>query len=600
MELQKLKTTYCEIKEAEALLEGKSLDVAYIVVGDGNGEIPIITKDMKSLVNQRLKLNVTVDDSQKPKYKFIANIPENAEEFAIRELGIIDTDEKLLYVAQMDGTSTNLLSNGISKQLRLQMIFTPADGVNVVVIDPSVTNASVDYCNDNFQKLSEKAQANGYAPLDENAKIPEVHLPVMDLGANTELNNLSLAGNSRLQFNPFAINNGSVNDNGKNVTISFPKIAETITYDYPNYRPIQNIDNTGVKSTAISGLGDTSQAYRMLNPQSFQFYNDVVVTEHEFPYPIEFASVTTSVSTGWGMRQIKISAWNTTTNQYDVILNTAQGAVTATHAMTQVVRAKKFKFEFQGGRFAPNKVYYNCLTDITFTGTVYQSTQKGSSLICAPCTITTADGRTKKFTSQIGYGIPDNLADGTYRVLKSIADGSLSLVTNLTISNISPLEPNSNDYWLDTSQAPLCFKKYLNSNWVEDNDNVYIADVTVSEFFFTAVENVAFNKEYGKVQIIKTYKNGASGYRIYSDGYCEQWGVVPYGTDVDYTGTLLKSYSNTNYQIGFTTLAKNTSKIASQWIFLAIYPLTNSTFGCKAINFERSWRAYGYLAEGEY
>lgn len=319
----------------------------------------------------------------------------------------------------------------------------------------------------------------------------------LSLMADVNLSNLSSNGNSRLQFNPFAINNGSVDDNGKNATISFPKIAETIVYDYPNYKPIQNIDNTGVKSTAISGLGDTSQAYRMLNPQSFQFYNDVVVTEHEFPYPIEFASVTTSVSTGWGMRQVKISAWNTITNEYDVILNTTQGAVTATHTMTQVVRAKKFKFEFQGGRYAPNKVYYNCLTDITFTGMVYQSIQKGNSLICAPCTISTADGRTKKFTSQIGYGIPDNLADGTYRVLKSIVDGSLSLVTNLTISNISPLEPNSNDYWLDTSQAPLCFKKYLNSNWVEDNDNVYIADVTVSELFFTAVENIPFNKEYG-------------------------------------------------------------------------------------------------------
>ncbi len=318
----------------------------------------------------------------------------------------------------------------------------------------------------------------------------------LSLMADVNLSNLSLNGNSRLQFNPFAINNGKVDDNGKNATISFPKIAETIVYDYPNYKPTQNVDNTGVKSTAISGLGDTSQAYRMLNPQSFQFYNDVVVTEHEFPYPIEFTSVTTSVSTSWGMRQIKISAWNTTTNQYDVILNSSQGAITATHAMTQVVRAKKFKFEFQGGRFAPNKVYYNCLTDITLLGTVYQSTQKGNTLICAPCTITTADGRTKKFTSQIGYDIPSNLADGTYKVLKSIVDGSLSLVKNLAISNISPLEPNSNDYWLDTSQAPLYFKKYSNNDWVEDNDKVYIADVVVSEFFFTVVENIPFNKEY--------------------------------------------------------------------------------------------------------
>ena len=422
----------------------------------------------------------------------------------------------------------------------------------------------------------------------------------LSLMADVNLSNLSSNGNSRLQFNPFAINNGSVDDNGKNATISFPKIAETITYDYPNYRPTQNIDNTGVKSTAISGLGDTSQAYRMLNPQSFQFYNDVVVTEHEFPYPIEFTSVTTSVSTSWGMRQIKISAWNSTTNQYDVILNSSQGAITATHAMTQVVRAKKFKFEFQGGIYAPNKVYYNCLTDITFAGTVYQSTQKGNSLICAPCTITTADGRTKKFTSQIGYDIPDNLTDGTYRVLKSIVDGSLSLVTNLTISNISPLEPNSNDYWLDTSQAPLCFKKYLNNDWVEDNDKVYIADVTVSESFFTAVNNVPFNKEYGKVQIIeiiKTYQNGSSWYRIYSDGWCEQGGNVL--LNATKTLTFLKPFKDINYDffIQSTFVNANTTAVVK-----------NNTKTISSIDISCAWNAggdsdwvaCGYLADGQY
>ena len=87
---------------------------------------------------------------------------------------------------------------------------------------------------------------------------------------------------------------------------------------------------------------------------------------------------------------------------------------------------------------------------------------------------------------------------------------------------------------------------------------------------------------------------------MYSNGYCEQWGEVPYGNDVDYTVTLLKSYSNTNYQVGFTTLANNTSITAIRWELMAIYPITNSTFGCNVINFARGWRAYGYLAQGEY
>ena len=177
MELQKLKTTYCELKEAQCLLNGNSLNIAHIVVGDGNGTIPTLSKDMTSLVNQRLQLNITVDDSSAPKYKFIADIPNDAEEFAIRELGITDSDNKLLYVAQMDGTNTNIIKQGISKQLRLQMLFTPANGVNIVVVDPSVITASTDFCNENFQKLSQKSQPSGYASLDTTGKVPKSELP---------------------------------------------------------------------------------------------------------------------------------------------------------------------------------------------------------------------------------------------------------------------------------------------------------------------------------------------------------------------------------------------------------------------------------------
>ena len=129
---------------------------------------------------------------------------------------------------------------------------------------------------------------------------------------------------------------------------------------------------------------------------------------------------------------------------------------------------------------------------------------------------------------------------------------------------------------------------------IEDKAN----KATVEESLASKVD---FNAPQIQAPYLKTtYVNGTSGYRIWSNGYCEQWGEVPYGLDVDYTGTLLKSYSNTNYQVEFTTLANNTSATATQWQFMAIYPITNSTFGCKAINFERSWRAYGYLAQGEY
>ncbi len=177
MALQKIKTAYCEYKEALCLAEGKSLDVAYMVIGDGNGTTPELYKNMTSLVNERCKLNVTMDKKNFPKYKFIADIPQDIEEFPITELGLVDKDNNLLYVSQMDGTMTNLLKSGISKQLRLQMQFTPANGVNIVIIDPTTIIPSVDFCDDTYQKISEKAQPNGYAPLDENCKIPVAVIP---------------------------------------------------------------------------------------------------------------------------------------------------------------------------------------------------------------------------------------------------------------------------------------------------------------------------------------------------------------------------------------------------------------------------------------
>ena len=47
--------------------------------------------------------------------------------------------------------------------------------------------------------------------------------------------------------------------------------------------------------------------------------------------------------------------------------------------------------------------------------------------------------------------------------------------------------------------------------------------------------------------VIDTYKQGASGYRVWSDGYCEQWGRLVTNSDTVYTVNLLKEMEDTNY-----------------------------------------------------
>lgn len=59
--------------------------------------------------------------------------------------------------------------------------------------------------------------------------------------------------------------------------------------------------------------------------------------------------------------------------------------------------------------------------------------------------------------------------------------------------------------------------------------------------------NNKISKTECKAYIIQTYTNGTSGYRIWSDGYCEQWGRLAANSDTIYTVNLLKEMRDTNY-----------------------------------------------------
>ena len=103
-----------------------------------------------------------------------------------------------------------------------------------------------------------------------------------------------------------------------------------------------------------------------------------------------------------------------------------------------------------------------------------------------------------------------------------------------------------------------------------------------------------------------TYVNGTSGYRIWSDGYCEQWGycIASKSYSASDTVTLLKSYKDTNYNImvgnifgetDLSTFARFTgNRTTNQFGVCAGYG--NTTF----YSYHVFWRTYGYLAEGEY
>lgn len=207
----------------------------------------------------------------------------------------------------------------------------------------------------------------------------------------------------------------------------------------------------------------------------------------------------------------------------------------------------------------------------------------------------TTYGQCGKFaldTENEKFKVP-TIKDGSY-LTQALSDTELGKVyqTNSTLAGI------------DASKSSSTYQN--NAKVQGDNVRVrYFVQVANGQINQSDIDWSAFvsalqgklNKDHSndeKPYIVETYVNGTSGYRLYSDGYCEQWGRVPAGADSDYTITLLKPYKNTDYQIGFTSLGNNSLGSGISWLALRIYPIDGSTAGCMRINFERGWFASGY------
>lgn len=94
--------------------------------------------------------------------------------------------------------------------------------------------------------------------------------------------------------------------------------------------------------------------------------------------------------------------------------------------------------------------------------------------------------------------------------------------------------------------------------------------------------------------ITQTYVNGTSGYRIWSDKYCEQWGVAPGGSAL--VVSLLKAYRDTNYNIQLTGIKDSDEGAYTPYA----YPATMGTFtiygSSNITKREKYWITKGYIA----
>lgn len=102
--------------------------------------------------------------------------------------------------------------------------------------------------------------------------------------------------------------------------------------------------------------------------------------------------------------------------------------------------------------------------------------------------------------------------------------------------------------------------------------------------------------------ITEAYVNGTSGYNLYSNGYCEQWGICN-GSNTNTKTTLLKNYKDTNYivNISFNNNINSSADVSSFWgSYLQAHNKTVSSFYsfCQGANtqFGTVWRACGYIS----
>ena len=106
--------------------------------------------------------------------------------------------------------------------------------------------------------------------------------------------------------------------------------------------------------------------------------------------------------------------------------------------------------------------------------------------------------------------------------------------------------------------------------------------------------------------VTETYVNGTSGYRVWSDGYCIQWGYSGWTLNPSSTTSisLFKNFSNTDYYITIGTDRAATG--SSQIEMASIYSKSTGSFVIGSQQYVASeavagcWLAMGYLALGQY
>lgn len=171
------------------------------------------------------------------------------------------------------------------------------------------------------------------------------------------------------------------------------------------------------------------------------------------------------------------------------------------------------------------------------------------------------------------------------------------------LSNISWLRSNGqwNSGTVYANNYNLLLKLYNGTETIEGISVKALGDSTITDYDFVIdTANTQFKLPLLPMErvVVEEHTEGTQGYRIYNDGYCEQWGVAQ-----SQTIQFIKTFKNTEYLLTTSFKYGGTDSTSNQWVTYSSKTVNSitltHTYSAGYIN-AINWKVSGYLAEGQY
>ena len=133
-------------KMAAYLQSGKKIEIAFVSVGDGNGQLPMPDPARTALVNEvwRGPAQTVLDQANKNVIKSTSVIPTDVGGWNVREIGLIDGEGELFAIANAPGYPKISIADGINNDMQVGMRVAVSNRDSIVVtVDGTVIIATM-------------------------------------------------------------------------------------------------------------------------------------------------------------------------------------------------------------------------------------------------------------------------------------------------------------------------------------------------------------------------------------------------------------------------------------------------------------------------